>query len=110
MKYVYIGISNLISVILLKFLFYGVLINPALAGYGIKSEQWCNSWWHQFKVLLQRGLRERRYEVFNGLRIFQVISVAVLGGLLWWHTPTSHIEDRVRIPFDLVDDDDKFDA
>lgn len=63
----------------------------------MKSEQWCTSWWHQFKVLLQRGLRERRFEAFNRLRIFQVISVAVLGGLLWWHTPTSHIEDRVRI-------------
>ncbi len=48
-------------------------------------------------MLLQRGLRERRYEAFNRLRIFQVLSVAVLGGLLWWHTPTSHIEDRVRV-------------
>ncbi|KAJ9707707.1 hypothetical protein PVL29_002656 [Vitis rotundifolia] len=65
----------------------------------LKSEQWCTSWWHQFMVLLQRGLRERRYEAFNRLRIFQVISVAVLGGLLWWHTPTSHIEDRIALLF-----------
>ncbi|KAK9277501.1 hypothetical protein L1049_007045 [Liquidambar formosana] len=65
----------------------------------VKSEQWCTSWWHQFKVLLQRGLRERRYDAFNRLRIFQVISVAVLGGLLWWHTPTSHIEDRIALLF-----------
>lgn len=63
----------------------------------LNSEQWCTSWWHQFKVLLLRGLRERRYDAFNRLRIFQVISVAILGGLLWWNTPTSHIEDRVRI-------------
>lgn len=63
----------------------------------MKSEQWCTSWWHQFIVLLLRGVRERRFESFNRLRIFQVISVAILGGLLWWHTPTSHIEDRVRI-------------
>lgn len=63
----------------------------------VKSEQWCTSWWHQFKVLLLRGVRERRFEAFNRLRIFQVISVAVLAGLLWWHTPTSHIEDRVSI-------------
>jgi hypothetical protein len=68
-----------------------------IAGFDMKPEQWCTSWWHQFTVLLQRGLRERRYEAFNRLRIFQVLSVAVLGGLLWWHTPTSHIEDRVRI-------------
>ncbi|KAK0585536.1 hypothetical protein LWI29_030021 [Acer saccharum] len=64
-----------------------------------KAEQWCTSWWHQFKVLLQRGVRERRFEAFNKLRIFQVISVAVLGGLLWWHTPTSHIADRIALLF-----------
>ncbi|KAE8727435.1 ABC transporter G family member 14 [Hibiscus syriacus] len=63
------------------------------------SEQWCTSWWHQFKVLLQRGVRERRYEAFNRLRIFQVISVAFLGGLLWWHTPASHISDRIALLF-----------
>ncbi|OIT01753.1 PREDICTED: ABC transporter G family member 14-like [Nicotiana attenuata] len=66
---------------------------------GVKSEQWCTSWSHQFKVLLLRGLRERRYETFNRLRIFQVISVAFLAGLLWWHTPTSHIEDRIAMLF-----------
>ncbi|XP_031272007.1 ABC transporter G family member 14 [Pistacia vera] len=64
-----------------------------------KAEQWCTSWWHQFRVLLQRGVRERRHEAFNKLRIFQVISVAVLGGLLWWHTPSSHIEDRIALLF-----------
>ncbi|KAL2334151.1 hypothetical protein Fmac_015364 [Flemingia macrophylla] len=64
-----------------------------------KPEQWCTSWWHQFKVLLQRGLRERRFEAFNRLRIFQVISVAFLGGLLWWHTPESHIGDRIALLF-----------
>ncbi|VFQ66451.1 unnamed protein product [Cuscuta campestris] len=59
------------------------------------GEQWCTSWWHQFKILLLRGLRERRYDAFNKLRIFQVTSVAFLAGLLWWHTPTSHVADRV---------------
>ncbi|CAI0442001.1 unnamed protein product [Linum tenue] len=63
------------------------------------SEEWSTSWWHQFKVLFQRGLRERRFESFNRLRIFQVISVAVLGGLLWWQTPTSHIGDRTALLF-----------
>lgn len=64
-----------------------------------KSEQWCTSWWHQFHVLILRGLRERRYESFNRLKIFQVLSVATLGGLLWWHTPMSHIEDRIAMLF-----------
>ncbi|KAF5727626.1 ABC transporter G family member 14-like isoform X1 [Tripterygium wilfordii] len=65
----------------------------------MKAEQWCTSWQHQIKVLLQRGLRERRYEALNRLRIFQVISVAILGGLLWWNTPTSHIADRIAMLF-----------
>ncbi|KAI3821892.1 hypothetical protein L1987_09467 [Smallanthus sonchifolius] len=65
----------------------------------VQSEQWCTSWWHQFKVLILRGLRERRFEAFNKLRIFQVVSVAILAGLLWWHTPTSHIADRIAMLF-----------
>lgn len=65
----------------------------------MKKEQWCNSWWGQFSVLLRRGVKERRHEAFNKLRIFQVLSVATLGGLLWWHTPTSHIQDRTSLLF-----------
>ncbi|KAK4490857.1 hypothetical protein RD792_001572 [Penstemon davidsonii] len=65
----------------------------------VKLEKWSTSWWHQFKVLLLRGLRERRFEAFNKLRIFQVISVAILGGLLWWQTPSSHIDDRIAMLF-----------
>ncbi|XP_043694809.1 ABC transporter G family member 14 [Telopea speciosissima] len=64
-----------------------------------KKEQWSTSWWQQFKVLLRRGLKERRYEAFNRLRIFQVVSAAVLAGLLWWQTPTSHIQDRIALLF-----------
>ncbi|KAH0693095.1 hypothetical protein KY290_021272 [Solanum tuberosum] len=52
---------------------------------GVKSEHRCTSWGYQFKVLLLRGLKERRYETFNKLRVFQVVSVAFLAGLLWWH-------------------------
>ncbi|GAB2235514.1 hypothetical protein Droror1_Dr00025939 [Drosera rotundifolia] len=65
----------------------------------MKPEQWCTSWWHQFTVLLQRGMKERRYEAFNRLRIFQVVSVATLAGLLWWHTPPSHLNDRIALLF-----------
>ncbi|WOL18293.1 hypothetical protein Cni_G27087 [Canna indica] len=65
----------------------------------MKKEKWCTSWWEQFTVLLTRGLKERRHEAFNKLRIFQVLSVAALGGLLWWHTPTSHIQDRTALIF-----------
>ncbi|KAL3651024.1 ABC transporter G member 14 [Castilleja foliolosa] len=69
------------------------------AGKDVNSHKWCTSWWHQFKILLIRGLRERRFEAFNRLRIFQVISVAILGGLLWWQTPPSHIDDRIAMLF-----------
>ncbi|XP_073055495.1 ABC transporter G family member 14-like [Primulina eburnea] len=65
----------------------------------ISSGKWCTTWWHQFKILLLRGLRERRFESFNRLRIFQVISMAILGGLLWWQTPSSHIDDRIAMLF-----------
>ncbi|XP_051151555.1 ABC transporter G family member 14-like [Andrographis paniculata] len=65
----------------------------------IRSQKWCTTWWYQFKILLLRGLRERRFEAFNRLRIFQVISVAILGGLLWWRTPSSHIDDRIAMLF-----------
>ncbi|GAB4834887.1 ABC transporter G member 14 [Ancistrocladus abbreviatus] len=64
-----------------------------------KPDQWCTSWCLQFTVLLQRGMKEHRFEAFNRLRIFQVLSVAILGGLLWWQTPQSHIQDRVALIF-----------
>ncbi|KAM0046521.1 putative ABC transporter, AAA+ ATPase domain, ABC-2 type transporter [Helianthus debilis subsp. tardiflorus] len=76
--------------------------NPEIEGLKrshVQSEQWYTSWWYQFTVLLIRGLRERRFEAFNKLRIFQVVSVAILAGLLWWHTPTSHIADRIAMLF-----------
>lgn len=81
--------------------FTNVYAKDASKREGIRSreEYWCTGWWYQFRVLLQRGVKERRYDAFNRLRIFQVISVAFLGGLLWWHTPTSHIEDRIALLF-----------
>ncbi|XP_004496215.1 ABC transporter G family member 21 [Cicer arietinum] len=63
------------------------------------DNQWNTSWWEQFKVLLKRGLRERRHESFSGLKIFQVLSVSILSGLLWWHSDPSHIQDQVGLLF-----------
>ncbi|KAG0454350.1 hypothetical protein HPP92_025654 [Vanilla planifolia] len=62
-------------------------------------EQWSNTWFEQFYVLLRRSLKERRHEAFNKLRIFQVLSVATLGGLLWWQTPPTHLQDRTALIF-----------
>ncbi|MCL7038524.1 hypothetical protein MKW94_015286 [Papaver nudicaule] len=63
------------------------------------EEQWTTTWWEQFKVLLQRGLKERKHESYSGLRIFQVMSVSILSGLLWWHSNPSHIQDQVGLLF-----------
>ncbi|KAJ7954032.1 ABC transporter family protein [Quillaja saponaria] len=63
------------------------------------KNQWTTSWLEQFKVLLKRGLQERRHESYSGLRIFQVMSVSILSGLLWWHSDTSHIQDQVGLLF-----------
>ncbi|KAJ6431925.1 hypothetical protein OIU84_019243 [Salix udensis] len=69
-----------------------VLLSSSLRGSEV---QWTTSWWQQFKVLLRRGLQERKHESYSGLRIFQVMSVSILSGLLWWHSDTSHIQDQV---------------
>eukprot|EP00268_Persea_americana_P001450 TRINITY_DN10449_c1_g1_i2.p1 TRINITY_DN10449_c1_g1~~TRINITY_DN10449_c1_g1_i2.p1 ORF type:complete len:661 (-),score=57.66 TRINITY_DN10449_c1_g1_i2:408-2390(-) len=78
---------------------YSYTREPSAWNAAGKTEQWGTSWCQQFKVLLKRGLKERRHEAFNKLRIFQVISVATLAGLLWWHTPISHIQDRIALLF-----------
>ncbi|KAJ1267452.1 hypothetical protein BS78_07G057000 [Paspalum vaginatum] len=64
-----------------------------------RRSEWTTGWWTQFTVLLRRGLKERRHESFNKLRIFQVLSVATLAGLLWWRTPASHLQDRTALVF-----------
>ncbi|GAA0186228.1 ATP-binding cassette [Lithospermum erythrorhizon] len=61
--------------------------------------QWTTSWWLQFTVLLSRGLKERKHESYSGLRIFQVMTVAIFAGLLWWHSDTNHIQDQVGLLF-----------
>ncbi|CAM8882093.1 unnamed protein product [Rhodiola kirilowii] len=63
------------------------------------ERKWTTSWWVQFRVLAERGLRERRHESYSGLRIFQVMSVSILSGLLWWHSSPSHIQDQVGLLF-----------
>ncbi|GLT52204.1 hypothetical protein SLA2020_255570 [Shorea laevis] len=56
-------------------------------------------WFYQFGILLQRGLKERKYESFNALRVFQVIMAALLAGFLWWHSDYRDIQDRLGLLF-----------
>lgn len=72
-------------------------LNPSFRNS--EEKQWSTTWWEQFKVLLQRGLKERRHESYSGLRIFQVLSVSIIAGLLWWHSNITHIEDQVGLLF-----------
>ncbi|KAK7348891.1 hypothetical protein VNO80_23640 [Phaseolus coccineus] len=67
--------------------------------FGSSENQWTTSWWEQFMVLLKRGLKERRHESYSSLRIFQVLSVSILSGLLWWHSDPSQIQDQVGLLF-----------
>lgn len=59
--------------------------------------RWSTTWWQQFTVLLRRGVKERQYESFSGLKIAQVLVVAFLAGLLWWQSNIAHIQDQVPI-------------
>ncbi|BAT98899.1 hypothetical protein LR48_Vigan06g159700 [Vigna angularis] len=63
------------------------------------ENQWTTSWWEQSMVLLKRGLKERRHESYSRLRIFQVLSVSILSGLLWWNSNPSDIQDQVGLLF-----------
>ncbi|GKV42495.1 hypothetical protein SLEP1_g49891 [Rubroshorea leprosula] len=60
---------------------------------------WSTTWWQQFTVLLRRGVKERRYESFSGLKIAQVLVVAFLAGLLWWQSNIAHIQDQIGLLF-----------
>lgn len=80
------------------------LKDPVLSLSGKSSarrceNQWTTSWWEQFNVLLRRGLKERKHESYSGLRVFQVLSVSLLSGLLWWQSDISHIQDQVGLLF-----------
>ncbi|KAK1283542.1 ABC transporter G family member 14 [Acorus calamus] len=63
-----------------------------------RPHKWNTTWWQQFTVLLQRGLKERKHESFSVLKISQVLIVAFLSGLLWWKS-TAHLQDQVGFLF-----------
>ncbi|KFK40221.1 hypothetical protein AALP_AA3G346400 [Arabis alpina] len=44
------------------------------------------SWWEQYCILFSRGFKERRHEYFSWLPFTQVLSTAVVLGLLWWRS------------------------
>ncbi|PIN21771.1 Transporter, ABC superfamily (Breast cancer resistance protein) [Handroanthus impetiginosus] len=62
-----------------------------------KLNRWPNTWWEQFSVLFNRGLKERKYDTFSAIKIAQVLIVAILSGLLWWQSDRDHLQDQIGI-------------
>ncbi|KHN08925.1 ABC transporter G family member 9, partial [Glycine soja] len=61
--------------------------------------EWPTSWPQQFLVLLKRDVKERKYASFSGMRICQVLMVALIAGLLWYKSDISHLQDQIGILF-----------
>ncbi|XP_062098806.1 ABC transporter G family member 25 [Humulus lupulus] len=68
-----------------------------------RTRRCCNigflTWVSHFSILLQRSLKERKHESFNALRVFQVITAALLAGLMWWHSNYLNVQDRLGLLF-----------
>ncbi|KAL2232271.1 ABC transporter G family member 22 [Sesamum indicum] len=66
------------------------------------AEEWGATWSAQFSILFQRGLKERRHEYLSTVRVVQVISTAVIVGLLWWNSDASstmRVQDQAGLLF-----------
>ncbi|KAK7244350.1 hypothetical protein RIF29_39170 [Crotalaria pallida] len=63
--------------------------------------KWPTSWSQQFFVLLRRYLKEKKYEPFSFLRICHILLTALLAGLLWYKSNTSHLQDQIGLLFFL---------
>ncbi|KAK6231977.1 hypothetical protein SCA6_002050 [Theobroma cacao] len=58
------------------------------------KRQWGASWWQQYCILFCRGIKERRHDYFSWLRITQVLSTAIILGLLWWQSDSKSPKGR----------------
>ncbi|XP_011042541.1 PREDICTED: ABC transporter G family member 22 isoform X2 [Populus euphratica] len=67
-----------------------------------RKRQWGASWWEQYTILFCRGIKERRHDYFSWLRITQVLSTAIILGLLWWKSDSSSpkgLQDQAGLLF-----------
>ncbi|XVE96231.1 hypothetical protein REPUB_Repub02eG0204000 [Reevesia pubescens] len=58
------------------------------------KRQWGASWWEQYCILFCRGIKERRHDYFSWLRVTQVLSTAIILGLLWWQSDSKTTRGR----------------
>ncbi|XP_010503973.1 PREDICTED: ABC transporter G family member 27-like isoform X2 [Camelina sativa] len=66
------------------------------------KREWGLSWWEQYCLLSLRGIKERRHDYFSWLRVTQVLSTAIILGLLWWQSDIHHpkgLQDQVGLLF-----------
>ncbi|KAL8171784.1 hypothetical protein V2J09_023588 [Rumex salicifolius] len=59
--------------------------------------KWATSWYQQFSILLQRGLKERKHQSFSKLKIMQILAITLLSGLLWWKSES--LQDQIGLLF-----------
>ncbi|KAH6824080.1 ABC-2 type transporter family protein [Perilla frutescens var. hirtella] len=55
------------------------------------------SWSAQLCILFRRGIKERRHEYLSSLRVIQVISTAVIAGLIWWNPDASSVNNNMNM-------------
>ncbi|XP_031284692.1 ABC transporter G family member 22-like [Pistacia vera] len=74
------------------------VLKPVVVEGGMEMQEKLNcresetTWCEQFSILLRRGLKERRHEYFSCIRVTQVISTAIIIGLLWCRSDASTAE------------------
>ncbi|KAI9093191.1 hypothetical protein K1719_027205 [Acacia pycnantha] len=66
---------------------------------GRELDGWSTTWFQQFSVLLKRGVKERRYESFSGLKVTQIVMAAIISGVLWFKSDVSHLQDQIGLLF-----------
>lgn len=67
-----------------------------------EKPKWGASWRKQFCILFWRGLKERRHDYFSWLRLSQIVTTAIIVGLLWWQS-NGHNAEKLHDQVDISD-------
>ena len=52
----------------------------------LEKRVWNVTWSEQFCLLMSRGFKERRHEVWSGLKIGQILVISFIVGCLWYNS------------------------
>jgi len=64
------------------------------------EKKWDTSFFFQFKVLLWRSSVQQRGEVFNGVNIFQIMTVSIIASIVWFQS--NNIRDLTGVLFFIL--------